>query len=144
MTNEIIYRPIREWPYLIGSNRAVWSESRIVRCRGDGKRTIPAKQIKPARGWVSLCREGEKRNFRVDDLFTNQFPELAHQKCQAECRKGHLLMWPEHETLQQWTTVGPRVRCWGYGNRICLHCHPELPEFDKGSYSCEWGMGRPT
>jgi hypothetical protein len=141
MKSPTIFRPVREWPYLIGSNQTVWSESRIVRCRGGSKRTIAARQIKPSAGWVSLSREGDKRNFRVADLFAREFPELAHPKCQVECRKGHPLMLPEHELLQQWWTLEPAIQYWGLANRICAHCHPELPEFDKGSYSREWGMG---
>ncbi|BAX92037.1 hypothetical protein [Mycobacterium shigaense] len=142
MTTEIIFRPIEEWPYLIGSNRAVWSESRVVRCKGGGKRTVPAKQVKPTKGWVSLCREGEKRSFRVETLFAKGFPELAHPKCQVECRKGHPLIECEHELLAQWMTPKPAVRLWGTGNRICLHCHPEPASFDKGSYSLHFGVGR--
>lgn len=140
--DDVILRPIAGWPYSIASNIEIWSHERIVGAKNGSKRTIMARRITPVDGRVTLSDSPRKETFRVDRLYRRYFPEIAYPKPQTHCREGHLLMWPEHEILQQWTE--PKVTYWGCGNRICRHCNPELPnEFANGYSRASGSLDRP-
>ncbi|MDM4141381.1 MULTISPECIES: hypothetical protein [Mycobacterium] len=133
-TNDnIILRPIADWPYSIASNIEVWSHQRIVGAKNGSKRTIMARRITPVGRRVTLSDAPRKETFNVDRLYRRYFPEIAYPKVQACCRNGHPLIEPAHEVQSDW--LPPRVAYWGCGNRICRHCNPDLPEKFANGYS---------
>jgi hypothetical protein len=130
---DVIWRPVTGWPYKVNSKSEVWSVPRTVPAKAGSTRTTAARELKPVAGQVWLSDAPRKKQFTVTRLFRELFPELAYPKCQAECRNGHPLFGRE---------LLPAVTYWGCGNRICRRCHPDLPAFDRGSYSGAWGTGR--
>jgi hypothetical protein len=128
--------------YLIhGPTREVWSVPRDVPAKGGTTRRIAARHIKPYRGRVSLSVNGVKRNYSVNVLWTETFPDLREQERLerygrpiGRCLHGHPLT---ADDLND-----PAVAWWGSFNRVCRLCQPHLPQhpaFDKGRHSAFWG-----
>jgi hypothetical protein len=113
-------------------NLQVWSLPRGVPGKGGSTRQLAGRMLTPNQGRVKL----DGQLYRIEKLYPLVWPDLINPKPLDGCRNGHSFI---GLNIDRSTNIAH----WGDNrNRICLQCHPDLPEFERRSYHAHWGMGK--